>query len=135
MSFAAKSGERDTANTAPSTTTVPIPAIRVCCQRVKSCRRVTSSRRRIEVPNKAHLRFETDVEAGRDEVLHLSDELEDVGSASALRRHDEVRVLLRDTGAADRQLLSTGRFDQPRRVVSRRVDEDASAVGLRERLR
>src|SRR4051812_49096885 len=81
--LAAKSVERETAKAAPSTTTVPMPAIRACCHRAKSCRS------RVEVPNKAHLRFETDVEVGRDEVLHLCDELEHVGGASAFRRDDE----------------------------------------------
>src|SRR5205085_8122182 len=128
MFRAANSDERDAANAAPSTTTVPMPAIRACCQRAKSCRR------RIEVPNKAHLRFETDVEAGRDEVLHLSDELEHVGGLSALRRDDEVRVLLGDARAADRQLLATRVLDQAGRVIPGRVDEDAPAVRLGERL-
>src|SRR6266545_1079108 len=95
----------------------------------------SSARREVEVANEVNLRIEMDAGPGLNQILHLRDELDDVGCLRSLGGDDEVRVLGRDHCSAHRQALAACFLDQPGSVISGRVLEDAPAVRLGQRLR
>src|SRR5206468_3237202 len=90
---------------------------------------------RIEAPHEPDLGLEPHAGRGGDPVLDHSDQRGYVGRGRTRTGDYEVRVLARDGRATDPRSLEPCSFDQGRRVLSRRVREDAAAVRLGERLR
>src|SRR5512139_2417932 len=95
--------------------------------------RASCSRR---VSDDAHLGHEADAEAALDLGTRVGDQRFDVGRGRLpLRVHDEVRVLLRDARAADREALQPAGLDEARGVVAGWVAEHRPRVREVERLR
>src|SRR5258706_2193840 len=86
-------------------------------------------------PDNPHFTGELDPGLREHRRAHVVHHRFDVRRRRISQVHDEVGVLRRDLRAADREALQSARLDQPRRVVSRRVAEDAAGVGLVQRLR
>ena len=69
-----------------------------------------------------------------DGALHVQDQRLDVGGAGGAVVDDEIGVLLGHRRIADAKAFEPRRFDQPRRMLARRVGEHRSAAPLADRL-
>src|SRR5438105_10466395 len=96
-----------------------------------------ASRSAIAAPlaHDAHLEHQVHAVLREHRRMHVFDDRLDVGGGRVPEVHDEVGVLRRDLRPAHCVALEAARFDQARGVVARRIAEDASRVGLAERLR
>src|SRR5581483_4901319 len=82
----------------------------------------------------ADLPFEADAEMLEDAPAHLLAQALDVGGAGVAGVDEEIRVLLRDHGAAAAETAAAGAVDQLPGLVSRRIGEGRAAGARANRL-
>src|SRR5438270_5527592 len=84
----------------------------------------------------AHFGFESHTGGVENYALRVRDQCFDIGCAClAVLIHDEVGVLDRDAGAADRKSFELAGLDETSRVVAVRIAEYGSCIRKLERLR
>src|SRR5262245_34717951 len=87
------------------------------------------------LPDNAHLALQHHAELAPDRMLNVRHQRLDVGCGRRSSVDDEVGMFGGNHCAAERAALESTRFDQPRRIVSRRIAKYRSGIGLIERLR